>query len=114
MYVLERQWKRHKEEEELAVTSLPPKKQCRLLRLGKILIMMFRRKGLSYQHRNFQSSSKRNFSNTTRLAECGGPATLSAALAKSLLHPKVHNFRGGGEYSTSHIACTSTLRKVQL
>ena len=35
MYVLERQWKRCREEDELAVTSLPPKKWGRVLILVK-------------------------------------------------------------------------------
>ena len=29
---------------------------------------------------------------------------------RALIVPRVHNFIGGGEYPTSHIACTNTLR----
>ena len=85
-YELERQLKRRREEDELSVTRLPPKKRGRPLLLGKTLdaavqdyIVKLRERGCPVNTEILRAAAKGlvRAMDATRLAEYGGPATLS-------------------------------------
>ena len=92
MYILENQWKRRREKDELAVISLqvPPKKRGRPVILGKTLdnpvqeyILKLRERGCAVSTEIIRAAAKGPVQamDITSLAENGGSATLSAAWA---------------------------------
>lgn len=94
MYILESQWKRHREKDEIAVISIPvpPKKRGRPVILGKTLDnpvqgvhLETKRKGggcaVSTEIVRAAAKGPVQAMDITSLAENGGSATLSAAWA---------------------------------
>ena len=122
-YVLERNRKRRREENESPVTSLPPMKRGRPLILGKTLddavqeyILKLREGGCPVNTEIVRAAAKGLIQamDRTRLAECGGPATLSVAWAKSLLHRMNFTKRRGSTKSGMTPNDLEKLRKTFL
>ena len=102
-YIAERNAKRLREEEDLSVNELQPKKKGRSLVLGKKLdnavqeyILKLRERGCPINTHLIIAAARgiAQAMDRTRLAEYGGSATLTTSWAKSLLK-RMNLLRGG-------------------